>query len=41
MIAAVVLIILIGLIVAAAFVDLSGRWADTIGKGRDLWMNDQ
>ena len=41
MIAAIVLLALVALFLVAAFADLSGRWTDTIGKGRDLWKDDK
>lgn len=41
MIMAAVFIILIVLVVVAAFVDLSGRWTDTIRKGREMWRDDK
>lgn len=41
MIMAIVLLTLTVLVVAAAFADLSGRWADTAKLGRDLWKDDR
>ena len=36
MIMALVFLVLVVLFIAATFCDLSGRWTDIIGKGRDL-----
>ena len=41
MIAAIVFLALVVLVVAAAFADLSGRWTDTIEKGREMWRDDR